>query len=85
MNINFGIILHPWQSDCLKQIQQFPHDIHVVRSKRQCGKSILAEVLILKTALEKNNSASMFVSPTFRQAKKVFEELANPIKKAPFV
>jgi phage FluMu gp28-like protein len=46
---------------------------------RQAGKSFTAMNLILKWALEDNNSVSMWVSPVYSQAKKVFTELTNTI------
>ena len=46
---------------------------------RQAGKSFTAQNLILKWALEDNASVSMWVSPVYSQAKKVFLELTNSI------
>jgi phage FluMu gp28-like protein len=46
---------------------------------RQAGKSFTAMNLILKWALEDNGSVSMWVSPVYSQAKKVFTELTNTI------
>lgn len=46
---------------------------------RQAGKSFTAMNLILKWALEDNNSIGMWVSPIFAQGKKVFQELTNTI------
>jgi hypothetical protein len=46
---------------------------------RQAGKSFTAQNLILKWALEDNTSVSMWVSPVYSQAKKVFTELTNSI------
>lgn len=46
---------------------------------RQAGKSFTAQNLILKWALEDNGSVSMWVSPVYSQAKKVFTELTNTI------
>ena len=46
---------------------------------RQSGKSFTGQNLILKWALEDNGSTSMWVSPVYSQAKKVFSELVNTI------
>lgn len=46
---------------------------------RQAGKSFTAMNLLLKWALEDNSSVSMWVSPVYSQAKKVFTELTNTI------
>lgn len=37
---------------------------HIIKSKRQCGKSIMLEMILLKTALEKKNTESFAVFPT---------------------
>lgn len=42
---------------------------------RQFGKTFLAMNILLKWALEDNNSILMFVAPVYAQAKKVFSEL----------
>jgi len=46
---------------------------------RQAGKSFTAMNLLLKWALEDNGSVSMWVSPVYSQAKKVFTELTQTI------
>lgn len=45
----------------------------------------MAETIILKTALEKSNSTSFFISPTWRQAGKVYSEISTQLLNAPFV
>lgn len=45
----------------------------------------MAETIILKTALEKPNSTSFFISPTWRQAGKVYSEISTQLINAPFV
>jgi len=44
---------------------------------RQWGKSFLAMNVLLKWALEHNNSVSMWLAPIYGQSKKVFQELSN--------
>jgi hypothetical protein len=44
---------------------------------RQWGKSFLAMNVLLKWALEDNNSQCMWVAPIYQQSKKVFTELSN--------
>ena len=46
---------------------------------RQAGKSFTAQNLLLKWGLENNGSVSMWVSPVYSQAKKVFAELSESI------
>lgn len=44
---------------------------------RQFGKTFLSVNIMLKWALETNNSLTMFVAPIYAQSKKVFEELTK--------
>ena len=46
---------------------------------RQFGKSFLGINILLKWALEDNKSVSMFVTPVYSQAKKVFSEMVTAI------
>lgn len=80
MDIKVDVKLFSWQIDLWKQIDRYPHDVHVVRSKRQVGKSTVAELIILKFALEKRKSTNYYLSPTYRQARKVFEDIANIVR-----
>lgn len=46
-------------------------------SSRQCGKTLLSMVLLLKWAVEQENSYCLLVSPIFAQSKKTFRDLAR--------
>lgn len=69
-----------WQRDVIRGVLSFPHDIHVVKASRQKGKSVMAESIILKFAIDYKNSFSLYVSPTLKQARKVFKEINKAIK-----
>lgn len=76
ININY----HPyqWQKDVHDNLNQFKKGyIHLIKSKRQCGKSIMLEMILLKTALEINNSESFSLSPTLAQCQKMYKELKD--------
>ena len=83
--IKINIDLFEWQRDCLKQIEDHPRQTHVIKSKRQTGKSILCELIILKWALGHNGTKSHYVLPSFRQCTKVWEELTDIIENCFFV
>lgn len=51
------------------------------KSRRQCGKSIMMENLLLWYACNKQNSVSALVSPTLPQARKVFKDIVNAVEK----
>lgn len=51
------------------------------KSRRQCGKSIMMENILLWYACNKQNSVSALVSPTLPQARKVFKDIVNAVEK----
>ena len=75
--------LFPWQQDIIKGVLKFPHDIHIVRSKRQVGKSVTCEVLLLYFAINKMNSTSICISPTLNQSRKIFKDIVKTIQNLP--
>lgn len=79
-----GPKLFKWQTDVMTSL--FAHwksTIHTIKSKRQVGKSVLLENILLKTAIEHQNTDSFVVSPTNAQASKIYGELLNAIKRTP--
>ena len=67
-----------WQSKLFDLYRQFPKNKwFVVKAKRQCGKSICLEGLLITASLENNNSFSLFVSPVIQQARKVFKDVVE--------
>lgn len=52
---------------------------------RQWGKTTMAHQWLLKQVLENNNTIGAWISPTWKQAKKVFETLTTLTEKAPFI
>lgn len=53
--------------------------IYVIKAKRQCGKSVLAENEALRFAINYKNTVSCIVEPTLNNARKVFKELVKAI------
>ena len=75
--------LFEWQEAVVRTIFDNPHDIVVFSSKRQIGKSVAVEQLLLHYAINKRLSTSMVVSPTLNQSRKIYKELRNAIVKLP--
>ena len=75
--------LFPWQKSILGGILKFHHDIHIVKSKRQVGKSVTCEVLLLYYAINKMNSTSICISPTLNQSRKIFKDIVKTIQNLP--
>lgn len=75
--------LFPWQKSILGGILKFPHDIHIVKSKRQIGKSVTCEVLLLYYSINKMGSTSICISPTLNQSRKIFKDIVKTIQNLP--
>lgn len=79
-----GPKLFKWQSDVLMSLQQhWSGTVHTIKSKRQVGKSVLLENILLKTAIERKSTDSFVVSPTNAQAAKIYAELLKAIRTTP--
>lgn len=81
--IRLGYNLFPWQKDIITGIIDNPHDIHVVRSKRQTGKSVTIETVLMLFAINKINSCSIAISPTLNQSRKLFKEIKRAVQDIP--
>lgn len=75
--------LFPWQKDIINGILKFPHDIHIAKSKRQIGKSVTCEVLLLYFSINKAGSTSICISPTLNQSRKIYKEILKGIQNLP--
>lgn len=54
-------------------------NIYVVVAKRQCGKSFLAALLLIKYALEKT-SINIIVEPTLNQSRRIFKQITGMLE-----
>ena len=78
-----GFTPHSNQLEKIKQIETDGVKYIVLTTGRQYGKTLLAENLLLKWALENNNSNVMWISPVYSQARKVFNDIVNAIDASP--
>ena len=81
--IKLGYTLFPWQKDICRGIFQHSHDIHVVKSKRQTGKSITIETILMFFAINKSGSCNIVISPTLGQGRKMYKEVKNALQNLP--
>ena len=81
--IKLGYNLFTWQKDICRGIFQYPHDIHVVKSKRQTGKSITIETVLMFFAINKSGSCNIAISPTLGQGRKMYKEVKNALQNLP--
>lgn len=77
--------LYKWQAEVFLGVQNhFKDSIHVIKSKRQVGKSILAEIISMFYCLQNNNFRVYIIEPSFNQADKILNELHKMCKGKPF-
>ncbi len=72
-----GFTPHPDQRIKINQIEQPDTKYIVLTTGRQWGKTLLAQNLLLKWALENPNQILMWVSPVYSQCRKVFNDMVN--------
>ena len=78
VTIKSNLVLYPWQRQVLNELQQSRRGyVHVIKAKRQVGKSTLLSVILLQTAINHSKCTSVCISPTLEQARKVY----NGVKK----
>lgn len=78
-----GLKLFPWQKDVVQDVIQDGPDaenIYVVLSRRQLGKSLMLEQLLLHSAINYQKSISICISITLNQCRKIYRELYNGIR-----
>lgn len=85
-----GVKLYPWQkavADVLKTPGggKSSGTYHTILSRRQCGKSILVENVLMFFAFNYQKTSSILVSPTLAQSRKVFKDIVDTVSKAPGV
>lgn len=81
--IKLGYSLFPYQKDIIRGVLEHPHDIHIVKSRRQTGKSITVETILMLFAINKMNSCSIVISPTLNQGRKLFKEIKRALSTLP--
>lgn len=75
--------LEDWQMDVYNAVmdrkeQDFP--VYVVKARRQVGKSILAEILLLTFSLKQKKRTSCIVEPTLNQSRRVYKQIMTMLE-----
>ena len=71
--VKTNLKFYPWQTQVINELKNsWKGYIHVVKSKRQCGKSVMLQTVLLQTAIEHAKTTSILLSPTLEQARKIF-------------
>lgn len=74
MQIKFNLNLTPTQQKAYDLLHDKDCQYLIARWSRQCGKTVLAEVLLIEF-LFKKNTFNGYISPTYSQGRKVYKEL----------
>lgn len=74
MDIKLDLTLTPKQQQVYDTIHLDDTTYLVVRFSRQCGKTVISEVLMIEYLL-KPNTFSAYISPTYAQGQKVYKEM----------
>lgn len=81
VKVTSNLRLYDWQLQVTNELKtHWKGYTHVVKSKRQCGKSVMLEFILLQTAINRAKTCSICLSPTLEQARKVFNEVKKVIK-----
>lgn len=79
--VKSNLKLYPWQKQVLFNLKEHRKgSIHVIKSKRQCGKSILLQTILLQTAINNAKTTSIILSPTTAQVRKIFDTCKKVIQ-----
>ena len=80
-----GFNLFPWQADVHKGLLKYGKNsghIHIVKSKRQVGKSLLLIGELLYFSLNYARTVNGCVSPTLNQSRKIYKDIINAVEKS---
>lgn len=68
----------PWQHEVLQYYMDNPKNKWVVvKAIRQCGKSVLMQILLVAASLREPNSVSISVSPVMAQSRKMYDDICR--------
>lgn len=79
MEVRFNIDLTPGQQEAYNLIHRKDVQYLVLRWSRQCGKSVLAEILLTEY-LFKKGTFNAYVSPSFQLGRKVYSEMVKMLE-----
>lgn len=77
--------LFPWQADVHKGLVKYgvgSGHIHIVKSKRQVGKSLLIIGELLYFAINHPKTVNGCISPTLNQSRKIYKDILNGVEKS---
>ena len=74
IKVKSNIKLYDWQSNVVFGLKEhWKGSTHVIKSKRQCGKSTLLAYILIQTAIQNARTTSICLSPRLHQADLIFK------------
>lgn len=55
-------------------------NIYVIKSKRQCGKSFVASLILIYFSLNKKDTISILIEPTLNQSRRMFKDITKMLE-----
>lgn len=83
-----GYTPYLWQKavhTILKENSKKANLMVVIKAKRQVGKSIMLENILLEKAITSNGSTSILLTPTLKQSRKVYKDIIKAIEHTPLI
>lgn len=81
-----GLKLISWQKPAHKVLREHKKDhTLVVKAHRQVGKSYFIMMVLAEVSLNNKNAVSYCISPTFKQASKIYKELIDLFSTTPLI
>ena len=77
MKLNFRINLTKKQKEAYRLIHDEKVKETVAVWSRQCGKSTMAEILMIEALLKKPNGSVFYIAPSSKHGRKVYREILN--------
>lgn len=81
-----GFKLFPWQLQVHRGLQKYGKGtghIHICKSKRQVGKSLLLIGELMNFAINYSNTVNGCISPTLNQSRKLYKEILKIVEQTP--
>ena len=65
--------------------EHWEDSVHLVKSTRQAGKSVMCENVLVKCSFDHPKQQSIMICPTYKQGKKIYRSIAHKFKGTPLL
>lgn len=80
IQVQFPSLL-PWQAPVFSAVtsDNGEGNLYLIKARRQCGKSVLCEAILLFFALSRDNSIGFCLEPTLKQCRRVWKQIVKAV------